>query len=101
MDSVTSTTSTNPLTQSSSSTLPQSTSTAQQQQTQFLQLLVAQLQGQNPLDPKDGAEFVTQLAQFSSLEELTTIRTTLQNLLTVESTPPASTNPFQTPQAAQ
>jgi flagellar basal-body rod modification protein FlgD len=45
-----------------------------QQQTQFLQLLVAQLKGQNPLDPKDGAEFVSQLAQFSSLEELVSIR---------------------------
>jgi len=75
--------------------MPQSTSNAQQQQTQFLQLLVAQLQGQNPLDPKDGTEFVSQLAQFSSLEELTTIRTTLQDLLTLESTPPAATNSSQ------
>ena len=95
MDSVTSTISAMPSSQSSSSTMPQSTSNAQQQQTQFLQLLVAQLQGQNPLDPKDGTEFVSQLAQFSSLEELTTIRTTLQDLLTLESTPPAATNSSQ------
>ena len=52
----------------------------EQQKTQFLKLLVAQLKGQNPLDPKDGAEFVTQLAQFSSLEELINIRTTLESL---------------------
>ena len=44
---------------------------AQTQQNQFLQLLVAQLKGQNPLDPMDGTQFVSQLAQFSSLEELT------------------------------
>src|SRR2546421_12505449 len=58
--------------------LPQ-TSKAEQQKSQFLQLLVAQLKGQNPLDPKDGTEFVSQLAQFSSLEELINIRTTLEN----------------------
>jgi len=39
----------------------------------FLQLLVAQLQNQNPLNPMDGMEFVTQLAQFSQLEQLTLI----------------------------
>lgn len=35
----------------------------------FLQLLTAQLSHQNPLDPQDGAEFVTQLAQFTQLEQ--------------------------------
>ena len=35
----------------------------------FLQLLIAQLQNQDPLKPKDGAEFVTQLSQFSNLEQ--------------------------------
>jgi flagellar basal-body rod modification protein FlgD len=40
--------------------------TAQAQQNQFLQLLVAQIQGQDPLNPMDGTQFVSQLAQFSS-----------------------------------
>ena len=31
----------------------------------FLQLLVTQMQHQNPLDPQDNGEFVAQLAQFS------------------------------------
>jgi flagellar basal-body rod modification protein FlgD len=53
---------------------PQSNAKAQEQKNQFLQLLVAQLKGQNPLNPQDGSEFVAQLAQFSSLEELTQIR---------------------------
>ncbi len=41
----------------------------------FLQLLVTQMQNQNPLDPQDNTQFVAQLAQFSSLE-------TMQNLST-------------------
>lgn len=35
----------------------------------FLKLLVAQLQHQNPLNPADGVEFMTQLTQFSQLEQ--------------------------------
>jgi flagellar basal-body rod modification protein FlgD len=37
----------------------------------FMQLLVAQLQYQDPLSPADGTQFVTQLAQFSTLEQTT------------------------------
>ena len=36
----------------------------------FLKLLVAQLQNQDPLNPADSTQFVGQLAQFSSLEQL-------------------------------
>jgi hypothetical protein len=42
--------------------------------TMFLQLLVAQLRHQNPLNPADGTQFVTQLAQFSALEQATQMR---------------------------
>ncbi len=35
----------------------------------FLQLLVAQLQNQDPLNPTDSTQFVTQLAQFQQLEQ--------------------------------
>jgi flagellar basal-body rod modification protein FlgD len=39
----------------------------------FLTLLVSQLKNQDPLSPTDGTQFVSELAQFSSLEQLITI----------------------------
>lgn len=48
----------------------------------FLKLLVAQLQNQNPLNPSDPTEFTAQLAQFSSLEQLFAINTNLAQLST-------------------
>ncbi len=39
----------------------------------FLQLLVTQLQHQDPTKPQADGEFLAQLAQFSSLEKLTQI----------------------------
>ena len=46
----------------------------------FLRLLVAQIRNQNPLNPADGVEFLTQLAQFTQLEQLIAIRTQLEAL---------------------
>ena len=40
---------------------------------EFLQLLVAQLRNQDPTSPQSGHEFAAQLAQFSSVEQLTNI----------------------------
>jgi flagellar basal-body rod modification protein FlgD len=40
----------------------------------FLQLLVSQLQNQDPLNPTDSTQFVTELAQFSQLEQTIAIR---------------------------
>lgn len=47
---------------------------------QFLQLLVAQLQNQDPLAPTDDKEFVAQMATFSSLEQLMSVNSNLQSL---------------------
>ncbi len=46
----------------------------------FLQLLVTQLKNQNPLEPQDNGAFVAQLAQFSSLEGITTLNSTVSGL---------------------
>lgn len=40
---------------------------------EFLKLLVTQLSHQDPMNPMDGHEFVAELAQFSSVEQLTNI----------------------------
>ena len=42
----------------------------------FLQLLVAQMQYQDPLEPTSNTEYMSQLAQFSSVEELQNINQT-------------------------
>lgn len=53
----------------------------------FLRLLVAQIRNQDPLKPTDGVEFLSQLAQFSSLEqsiqlkdEVALVRKAVENL---------------------
>jgi flagellar basal-body rod modification protein FlgD len=49
---------------------------------EFLKLLVTQLQNQDPMNPMDNTEFLTQLASFSSMEQLVSINqgvTTLAN----------------------
>ena len=52
----------------------------------FLTLLVAQLQNQDPLNPSDSTEFTAQLAQFSSLEQLQNIDETLSGFEVYQST---------------
>lgn len=46
----------------------------------FLKLLVAQLSHQDPLNPQEGAEFVAQLAQFSSLEQIKQVNSGLETI---------------------
>ncbi len=43
----------------------------------FLKLFTTQLKNQNPLDPMENEAFVAQLAQFSSLEAMTGVRTSM------------------------
>ncbi len=49
----------------------------------FLKLLTTQLQYQDPLNPMSNEEFVAQLAQFSSLEQLQTLTTGMESLYLV------------------
>lgn len=50
------------------------------QRDMFMSLLVAQLKNQDPLAPQDGAQFVAQLAQFNSLDQLINIRESIEKL---------------------
>ncbi len=47
----------------------------------FLQLLVAQIKNQDPLNPADSVQFVSQLAQFSQLEQVIAIRQDIENMM--------------------
>jgi flagellar basal-body rod modification protein FlgD len=67
-----------PLSTSSSTNASQTIS-----QNEFLTLFVAQLQHQDPLSPMEPNELTAQLAQFSSLEQLTGINERLDNLADV------------------
>jgi len=49
----------------------------------FLQLLVAQMKYQDPLDPQDNSEYVAELANFSALEQMTNVATNLESLSTI------------------
>ncbi len=53
-------------------------SQSQTSKNEFLKLLTFQLRNQNPLNPYDNQEFATQLAQFSQLEQLTDIKSLLE-----------------------
>jgi flagellar basal-body rod modification protein FlgD len=63
----------------------------------FLQLLVSQLQNQDPLNPADSTQFVSELAQFSELEQVIAIRGDIENG-TAQSTQSSTSNTQSTTQ---
>jgi len=67
------------------STLSPSDANQQVSSQQFLTLFIAQLQNQDPLSPMDPQQLTAQLAQLSSLEQLTGINTRLDKLTSQES----------------
>jgi flagellar basal-body rod modification protein FlgD len=58
----------------------------------FLQLLVSQIKNQDPLNPMDSMNFVTQLAQFSQLEAVLGMRKDLQAVIQTPTSADQSTN---------
>jgi len=78
---------TTPASSSSASADPASTLATEQT---FLQLLVAQMKNQDPLNPTDSLQFVSQLAQFSQLEQMLAVRQDTDGILK-QLTPAAQT----------
>jgi flagellar basal-body rod modification protein FlgD len=76
---------TTPATASSSTTSSSSSSSSDDNGVDltntFLQLLSVQLENQSPMNPVDPNQFVTQLATFDSLGELTQIQSLMQTLV--------------------
>ena len=50
----------------------------------FLKLLIAELANQDPLNPMDDREFIAQMAQFSTLEQMTNMTKALEGLASTE-----------------
>jgi len=72
-----------------------STSSKDLGKAQFLELLVAQLKNQDPMNPMDNQAFITQLATFSSLEQLISINQNVTKLADASSGTEASNNGSQ------
>lgn len=49
----------------------------------FLKLMITQLQYQNPLEPMDNTEYISQMASFSALEQMTNLNTSFERLASV------------------
>lgn len=47
----------------------------------FMNLMVKELQNQNPLEPMSNTNFISELAQFNSMNQLTSMNSTLKNLV--------------------
>ncbi|MCX5742161.1 MAG: hypothetical protein NT062_06665 [Proteobacteria bacterium] len=68
------------LSAATSTTSTAQTTTPKGSKDEFLKLFMAQLQHQDPLDPKSGADMVAQLAQFSAVEQAAQTNSTLSEL---------------------
>ncbi len=62
----------------------------------FLQLLVAQIQNQDPMNPTDSIQFVGQLVSFSQLEQLLSINQNMQTLVKDVNPPSTPSTPSST-----
>jgi flagellar basal-body rod modification protein FlgD len=67
-------------TSASSASATSSTGNSTLSETQFLQLLTEQLENQDPLQPEDDTQFLSQMAQFTALQETNTLNQQVQNL---------------------
>jgi flagellar basal-body rod modification protein FlgD len=88
-----------PQTASSASSSVATTSTNLASENVFLQLLVAQLKNQDPSQPTDGTAFVTELAQFTTLQEDSQSAADLDKIVAALPKTPPTTTTSTTPAA--
>jgi Flagellar hook capping protein len=81
-----STTSSSSSSTSSTSSTSSDSNSAAGLQSEFLNLMVAQVQNQDPLNPLDGTQYVSQLAQFSMVEGIENLRVLQQQSLSMDTT---------------
>lgn len=81
-----------PITSTSTSSAQQTTSKSSLGKDDFMKLMISQLKNQDPLNPMDGTAFSAQLAQFSSLEQLTNLNTYMKQSLDANATLTQSIN---------
>jgi len=68
----------------SSSTATNSTTPSALSETDFFQIMSAELANQDPSSPTDSTEFISQMAQFSELSALSTMQSELQTLVATD-----------------
>ena len=64
-------------TSSATSATSSTNSNSSMGESDFLQLMIEELKNQDPMNPMDGTQYASQLAQFSSLEQLTNLNNTM------------------------
>lgn len=69
-------------------------------QSDFLKLLVTQLQNQDPLKPVDNQEFIAQTAQFSQLDQMTKLVSLMEKSVALQEAAQNTTAATTTPTAS-
>jgi flagellar basal-body rod modification protein FlgD len=85
-------TATNSSTSSNSSNSSTTSNEKEVTSADFMKLLIAQLQNQDPTNPMDNQQFVAQLATFNSLEQLVSINDNVAKLVSNSSTDSTDTS---------
>ncbi|MBU1741758.1 MAG: flagellar hook assembly protein FlgD, partial [Proteobacteria bacterium] len=64
-----------------SSTAKTTTKTNELDKNAFMKMFLAQIQNQDPMNPMDATQLATQMAQFTTVEQLSNLNTTVTKLL--------------------